>query len=83
MPAKSSSSPIVRSPFADAVGKSKVTAKGTSGGVYDREPNLPSGIPAHDLSPNGVPELLRDKAMTSKSPVTSGVLRTPFKDAAK
>jgi hypothetical protein len=73
--------PIIKSPFSDAIGPAKVSEKGSAGGVYDTEPNLPSGIPSHSNSPNGVSELYRDKALTTKSPSTSGPLKTPFKDS--
>ena len=80
--------PIVNSPFSDHVGKDTIPYKGSNGGSYDSEPNLPSGMPSRKTSPNGLPELYRDggveKASKLDSPKVSGgpVTNSPFKDAA-
>lgn len=73
--------PITKSPFTDAIGPASVSEKGSKGGIYDTEPNLPSGLPSHSQSPNGVSELMRDTALTSKQPDCKGLLKTPFSDA--
>jgi hypothetical protein len=72
---------ITNSPFKDAIISGSVSDKGSKGGVYGGEPNLPDGLPGRDVSPNGVPELFRDTALTGSSPSTSGPLKSPFKDA--
>lgn len=66
-------------PFKDNVGLDSVPKKGTSGGKYDSA-EAPD-VPGRDTSPNGLAELHRDTAVTSKSPSTSGMYRTPDKDA--
>ena len=72
---------ITNSPFKDAIISGSISEKGTKGGVYGGEPNLPDGLPGRDVSPNGVPELFRDTAASSKGPSKAGPLKTPFTDA--
>jgi hypothetical protein len=49
--------PITHCPFVDAVEK-MVPKKGSGGGVYDHEPNLPEGMPGR--SGGELPEKTRD-----------------------
>ena len=65
--------------FKDAVGLDSVPKRGTSGGEYDSQ-EVPS-TPGRDTSPNGLAELHRDTAVTTKSPSVSGPFKTLFKDA--
>jgi hypothetical protein len=70
---------MYKTPFSDAIEKSPVPKKGSKGGEYDSK-EFPDS-PGRDTSPNGVAELHRDTAVTSKSPSTNGMIKTPFKDA--
>lgn len=64
----------------DQVGMDSLPERGNSGGKYDTS-EVPD-TPGRDTSPNGLPELHRDTAATSKSPSTSGIYSSLFKDAA-
>jgi len=66
-------------PFKDAQGLDSVPKKGTEGGKYDADVTI--DVPGRDKSPNGLDELTYDTAATSKSPSTSGIYKTLFKDA--
>lgn len=69
---------IVKTPFSDQVGADSVP-RTASKGAKTNYTEIP-GTPGRDGS--GVaPEVLRDTAVTSKSPSTSGSIKTTFKDA--
>lgn len=68
---------IVKSPFKDAL-ETMVPEKGTSGGQYDTERNLPDTA---GRDGGLLRELYRDTAVSDSKPSTSGPLKTPFKDA--
>jgi len=71
------------SPFKDHVGLDSVPKKGSKGGSYDNSVAETIDVPGRDVSPNGLAELHRDTAATTKSPSTSGPYDTLFKDAVK
>lgn len=71
---------MYKTPFTDNVGLDSVPKKGGSG-KYDSQ-EVPD-TPGRDTSPNGLPELHRDTAVTSSSPSTTGLYDTLFKDAVK
>lgn len=77
---------IKNSPFKDGLGKvGGVPQKGTKGGQYNKYVALPDGMPGHDASPDGVPELYFDTAVLNASksapaPANSGPVKTMFKD---
>ncbi len=70
-----------KTPFSDAVEPNSVPKKGTEGGKYDNAVAETIDVPGRDVSPNGVAELHRDTAVTTKSPSTTGIYDTRFKDA--
>lgn len=70
---------MYKTPFSDTVGMDSVPKKGNVGGKYDSI-EVPD-TPGRDTSPNGLAELHRDTAATSKSPSTSGIYDTLFKDS--
>lgn len=69
----------VKSLFKDAQGLDAVPKSGSKGGEYQKSPM--EGVPGR--SGSGVAkELYYDTAVTTKSPSTSGIVKTPFKDAS-
>lgn len=72
-----------KTPMKDEVGMDTVPHKGNDGGKYDNSVAETTDVPGRDTSPNGLPELYRDTAVTSKSPDTKGPYDTLFKDAVK
>lgn len=69
---------MYKTPFSDKVGVDSVPKRGGSGKYDSAEaPN----VPGRDTSPNGLPELHRDTAVTTKSPSTKGPYDSPFKDS--
>jgi hypothetical protein len=70
-----------KTPFSDAIESNPVPKRGSSGGKYDNSVAETIDVPGRDVSPNGVAELHRDTAVTTKSPSTSGPYKTLFKDA--
>jgi hypothetical protein len=70
-----------KTPFSDAIESSPVPDHGTKGGKYDAAVTV--DVPGRDKSPNGLDELTFDTAATSKSPSTTGIYDTLFKDAVK
>lgn len=71
---------LYKTPFKDAQGVDSVPKKGV-GGKYDNSVAESIDLPGRDTSPNGLAEMHRDTAASSKSPSTSGPYKTPFKDA--
>lgn len=70
---------MYKTPMKDQVGVDSVPTRGTKGGEYDSQeapetPGRDGGL---------IPELHRDTAATSKSPSTTGIYGTLFKDAVK
>lgn len=67
---------LYKTPFKDSVGVDSVPTKGSHGGKYDYNGNVPD-VPGRD---GGLlPELHRDTTV-SKDPGVSGPYKTPFKD---
>lgn len=73
---------MYKTPMNDQVGMDSVPKKGNDGGKYDNAVAETIDVPGRDVSPNGLPELHRDTAVTTKSPSTAGIYSTLFKDAA-
>lgn len=66
---------MYKTPFSDAIEKDPVPTRGSNGGKYDYNGNVP-GVPGRD---GGLlPELHRDGF--SKEPSCDGPYKTPFKD---
>jgi hypothetical protein len=74
---------MYKTPFSDAQGLDSVPKRGSKGGSYDNAVAETIDVPGRDVSPNGLAELHRDTAASSKSPSTSGPYDTLFKDAVK
>lgn len=70
---------LIKTPFSDAIESTPLPKRGTKGGKYDNNGDIP-GVPGRDSSPDALPELYRDTAASSSSPSNNGTVKTPYTD---